>query len=246
MTEQQTHLSFDLGNFNLAAMLRCGRGRGVRRAAQGAQSMDAAASAIVRYLYIESGTTPGGDRSCALVRYYRTLSHDRLDPEQRRFAARLLGGAKPSPEMKCLTLIASVGDEGDWCNPASSRGHRAIPLPSSEIVEQAPMIAQLIRQMGLEIADVVRPNTAVISELQGKTYNVFHVEEAVGSPYIPAQAEFVIPYGIASVVGFGGLLRSGDLFAVIMFSRVPMSADSAGRFRTIGLDVKAAMFGFET
>lgn len=241
---QQPQLSFDLADFNLAAMLRCGRG--VRRAAQGADSMDAAASAIVRYLYNESGTVASGDRSCALVRCYRTLEHERLDTDQRRFADQLLADSVASPEMKCLTLIATVGDESGWCSPVSSRGHRAIPLPSSEIVEQAPMIAQLIRQMGLEIADVVRPNPAVISDLDGKTYNVFHVEEAVGSPYIPAQSDFVVPYGIRSVVGFGGLLRSGDLFAVIMFSRVAISAEAAGRFRTIGLDVKAALFGFDS
>lgn len=244
MKDRQSPPAFELADFTLAAMLRCGRG--IRRAAQQATSMDAAADAIVRYLYTESGKGPAGDRACPLVRCYRTLSYNRLDPAQRQFADTLLSGTPASPEMKCLTLIATVGDEEAWCSPATSRGHRAVPLPSPEIVEQAPMIAQLIRQMGLQIPDVVSPNRDVVPDLAGKTYNVFHVDEALGSPYIPAQAEFVEPYRVKSVVGFGGLLRSGDLFAVIMFSRVPLSEEAAERFRAIGLDVKAALFRFET
>jgi hypothetical protein len=120
-----------------------------------------------------------------------------------------------------------------------------VPLPSVEIVEQAPMISQLVKQMGFDIADVVQESTAVVPyPLEKRTYNVFHVEQALGSPHIPAQAEFVQRYGIRSVVGFGGLLRSGDFFAVILFSRTHISAESAERFRNVALDVKYALFGF--
>jgi hypothetical protein len=58
---------------------------------------------------------------------------------------------------------------------------------------------------------------------------------------VPAQESFVIPYGIQSVVGFGGALRSGDIFAVIMFSRVPIPPDTAQLFRTLSLNVKLAI-----
>lgn len=243
MDQTRSPLAFDLADFNLASMLRCGRG--IRRAVQGASSLNAAAGAIVRYLYAESGSLPDGQRACALVRCYRTVSYGGLDPEQRTFADGLLHAPIATPDMKCLTLVATVGDEAPWCSPDTSRGHRVIPLPSPEIVEQAPMIAQLIRQMGMDIGAVVRPHAGILPELEGRTYNVFHVEEALGSPYIPAQDDFVVPYGIRSVVGFGGLLRSGDLFSVIMFSRVPIGEEAASRFRTVGLDVKAAFFPFE-
>ena len=243
METQRGPMSFDLADFSLASMLRCGRG--IRRSTQNSGSLQAAADAIVRYLYTDSGTTPDGQRASALVRCYRTFSYDRLDRAQRAYADERLRVPLASPDMKCLTLIATVGDEPEWCSPATSRGHRVIPLPSPEIVEQAPMIAQLIRQMGLDIDLVVRPQADIVPDLEGKTYNVFHVEQALGSPYIPAQDEFVIPYGIRSVVGFGGLLRSGDLFAVIVFSRVPIAEEPASRFRTVALDAKAAFFRFE-
>ena len=54
-----------------------------------------------------------------------------------------------------------------------------------------------------------------------KTWNVFHTEPAVGSPLIPAQDEFVVPHGVRSVLGFGDMLETGDLYVVILFSKVP-------------------------
>jgi hypothetical protein len=73
---------------------------------------------------------------------------------------------------------------------------------------------------------------------------VFHVENALGSPYIPAQQEFVIRFGIRSVLGFGGMLATGELFAVILFATVHVSSGAADRFKSLALDVKSAFSRF--
>jgi len=146
--------------------------------------------------------------------------------------------------MKCLTLMATVGESAAWNSRHLSRGHRAIPLPSPEIVEKAPMIAQLIKELGLAINTVLQPSPEGVKELAGKRHGVFHVEDALGSPYIPAQEDFVARYGIRSVLGFGGMLFTGDLFAVILFSTVHVPATAADRFKTLALDVKSAFSRF--
>jgi hypothetical protein len=64
---------------------------------------------------------------------------------------------------------------------------------------------------------------------------------AASSPFIPAQKDFVLPYKVASVLGFGGLLPDGDLFAVIIFSRVAIPASTAEMFRTIALNLKLGL-----
>lgn len=184
-----------------------------------------------------------GRPACALVRLFKTHPYRDLPDELQEAAASSLT-APPAPDLRCLTLLATRGDEADWNSPASSRGHRVIPLVSVEMVQQAPMIAQFFTQLGLPIAHVVNPPDTLLLDQSQTSHNVFYVARAEGSPHIVAQQEFVIPYQIESVVGFGGLLASGDLFAVIMFSRVPISADSADQFRVLGLNLKIAILPF--
>jgi hypothetical protein len=150
-----------------------------------------------------------------------------------------------APTTKCLTLLGTAGDRPEWNDRHASRHHRTIPLPSAQVIEQIPMIAQLVRQFGIEIPALLDGQPEIIRELDKKTYNVFYVPEThIGGPYIPAQAEFVIPYGIKSALGFGGVLPSGNLFAVIMFTRVPIPMATARMFRTIAINVKMNILRF--
>ena len=146
--------------------------------------------------------------------------------------------------MKCLTLLGTAGELPAWNSRATSLGHKALPLASEESVARSPMIAQLITQFGLAIGTLITPAADVILDAEQHTYNVFHVPEAAGSPYIPAQQEFVRPYGVRSVLGFGGLLPSGDLFATILFAKQPIPRATADMFRTLALNVKVAILPF--
>ena len=234
-------MTYDLSKFDLGDMLKCSLR--LRETATGAPTLEVSAQRVCRFLYDELHG-PGIRHACALVRCYKTHPFSGLDSELQGFARNVLGGEPPNRSMKCLTLMATVGESAAWNSRHLSRGHRAIPLPSPEIVEKAPMIAQLIRELGLEINTVLQPSPEVVKELAGKRHGVFHVEDALGSPYIPAQEEFVAKHGIRSVLGFGGMLFTGDLFAVILFSTVHVPATAADRFKTLALDVKSAFSRF--
>ena len=106
------------------------------------------------------------------------------------------------------------------------------------------MIASLLRQMGLQLEAALYPDSGLILDADQHTFNVFHVEQAHGSRSIPAQADFVKQYGIRSALGFGGLFSGGELFTVIMFSRVTIPRETADMFRTIALCVKLALLPF--
>lgn len=227
---------YSLQTFDLHEMLRCGKA--VRAAAQQGTTMEEAAQAVVRSLYDEC-VDAAGTRECVLVRFYKTHRLGDLPPGLQAWARER--GGDVSPDVQCLTLLASAGDQPDWNDRRSSRGHQAIPLPSEEIVEAAPMIAGLIAAMGLPIRSVIHPAAAEQTRLAGRTYNVFYVEEARGSPRIPAQEEFVIPFGVRSVFGFGGMLLSGGLYCVIGFTRVRVPPSAAERFRNIALDLRVAL-----
>ena len=230
---------YDLTHFALEDMVRCGSE--IRSIGPVATHMEPVAAEVVRYLYDNLRNGPTGDRACALVRLYKTHPFTDLEPELQRVARAGLAGAEPPAAMKCLTLLATAGDEPEWNSRHQSAGHRAIPLFSREQVEGIPMVAQLIRQFGLETASLLAADPAIMLDLEQRTYNVFHVLEAPGSPFIPAQAGFVAPYGIESVLGFGGVLPSGDLVAAILFSKVPIPAGTADFFKTIALNIKTAL-----
>ncbi|HEX8904731.1 MAG TPA: hypothetical protein VF771_07820, partial [Longimicrobiaceae bacterium] len=161
-------MTFSLEKFDLPEMLRCGLE--LRRDTKECATMEEAARSVVRYFYDSFRDEDTGERQCALVRFYKTHPYGALDPELQSFAAGLMDGRDPVDAMKCLVLLATAGDLPEWNSPRESRGHRAIPLPSVQIVEQAPMIAQLVREMGLDLDDVVAPRPELIRGMEGKTY----------------------------------------------------------------------------
>ncbi|SIO57711.1 PAS domain S-box-containing protein [Singulisphaera sp. GP187] len=233
---------FDLARFSLSNMIECGAG--LRRLGRNERSMEGAAERIVRHLYDQLVDGRTGARACALVRFFKTHPYSELDAGLQGIALEMLGRPPDAPALKCLTLLATVGDRPEWSDRERSRGHRAIPLPSEETILRAPMISQLIEQLGLEVGTVLQPDPAVLLDLEQRSFNVFHVPRARGSPFVPAQEEFVAPHGIESVLGFGGVLPGGDLFAVILFSRVPIPRATADLFKPLALSVKLAVLPF--
>jgi serine phosphatase RsbU (regulator of sigma subunit) len=234
---------YDLTRFTLRDMAECGLA--LRQFGLGVESMEEASNRIVRYLYENFCTKPTGEKSCALVRLFKTHPYKDLEVELAEYARSMLDHYPPLPAMKCMTLLATVGEQTEWNSRHTSVGHKAIPLASESVVAQIPMISQLIRQLGLDIKTVINPGPDLLVEIEQRKYNVFYVPEAIGNPYIPAQDSFVIPFGIKSVLGFGGLLPSGNLFAIILFLKVQIPHSTAQMFSTLALNVKTALLRFD-
>ena len=242
MTVEQPQHSFDLTAFRLSDMVECAAH--ARTLGEGVDSMEEVASRVVEFLYGSFRDPATGLNACPLVRFFQTQAYGEIPNDFRAAADRSFPNRASAPSMTCLVLLATRGDEPAWNDPRASRDHLAIPLPSEEIVGQAPMISQLIKQLGLPIDAVIRPDSNFLLEAQQTSFNIFHVSEALGSPYIPAQSSFVAPYGIRSVLGFGGILPTGNLFATIMFARVSIPPETAALFRTLALNVKLALLPF--
>lgn len=216
-------------------------GERIRAFAHTATSMEDASNRIASLLH-EELVDDRGAPATALVRVYKTHPYGRLPHELRDFAGNVLGDV-PEDEVRCLTLLATRGALPEWNDRRLSVGHRAIPLPTVGFVEQLPMISGLIGQLGLSVDDVVRPPQHRLPELSQRTYGVFHVPEAAGSALLPAQ-DFVEQHGIRSALGFGGVLFSGDFYAVVLFSRVPVVPKVAETVRVLSLAVRVALLPF--
>ncbi len=234
---------YDLTKFTLRDMTECGLA--FRQLGAKATSMEETSQRIVDYIYNHFINQDTEEKSCALVRFFKTHSYKELDRHLQEYASAKLSQHTPFPTMKCLTLLATAGEQPQWNSRHESVAHKTIPLVSEQVVAEFPMISQLIHQFGLTINTVLEPDPELLIDLEQKTFNVFHVPEAVNSPHIPAQQTFVIPFNIQSVLGFGGLLPSGHLFAIIMFLKVQIPDYTANMFSTLALNVKTALLPFD-
>ena len=234
----------DLNNFGLKEMIICQSF--LRQSGANAESMEEVANNIVQFLYDNLTDGTMGEKACTLVRFFKTHDFEALDEDLKGFASNILNNTNvnETPEMKCLTLLATAGDKPDWNSRQKSKGHKAIPLPSAEFVERLPMIANLIKQLKLEISKVLKPDPGFILDKNEADYGVFYIPNADKSEMIPDQEGFVKPQGIKSVLGFGGVLPSGNLFTVIIFSKVKISQQTANLFKTLALAVEFSVISF--
>jgi len=231
-----------LPTFDLAETLRCGRE--IRQVIGTAATVEQGAQQMCEVLYEGLVDTDGVTPACALVRCFITQPLGELPEDLRAFVS----SSRPaslSPKSKTLVLMGTAGEEPAWKSRQRSKSHKAIPLPSADVVKQAPMIAGLLKDLGVDIQHlVIGRQPSVARDVRAKTYGVFYVENATGSPVIPAQEEFVARYGIKSVIGCGGELPRDEMFATILFCRVQIAQRVAERFRTLALDMKSSFFSF--
>ncbi len=216
----------------------------LRQVGAGAESMEDVAGRIVRHLYGNLVDKRSGKSSCALLRLFMTHRQGDLPLELQGQGSALGDDVVVTPATKCFVLLATAGDEPAWNSTALSVGHKVIPLTSPKTVAKIPMMADLFRQFGIESALLSWPESGTLVEPGQKTFNVFYVPAARGSQQL-LQKEFIIPFGIESVLGVGGMLPSGDLFALVMFSKIPIPRATADLFAPLALSVKLALLPFD-
>jgi hypothetical protein len=208
-----------------------------------APCMETAAQAVVRAFQTTLWDTRTDTSACGLVRCYITQRYDRLPPQLQRIANQRLAYADRTA-IKYLVLLATTGDRPEWNDRTRSVAHQLIPLSSAEMIHQSPMIARMIKQFGFKMDALISANALELSMITNRTHNIFYVPEAAGSAYIPAQQEFVHAYGIQSVVGMGGILPYGHMFAVILFTKVTIPESVTKLFATLATDIKAVLASY--
>ncbi|HVJ92980.1 MAG TPA: ATP-binding protein [Labilithrix sp.] len=226
---------FDLRSFSLPDMYRCSAE--LRRLGEELSDVDEGARRVVSYLFESLRRPETNTPDCALVRFFRTLPRSQLSSED----AAVLDADVP-PSTPCLSLRATRGIERSWNDPGLSKRHRLIPLTSRSAIAKMPMVEGLISQLGLSrdlLAGRPREDPGPLPR-----FNVFHVERARNSVFVPDQRDFVGPYGIESVLGFGGILPPSQVFVVLLFATVTIPKSTAELFRTVAASVELALLAY--
>ncbi|MCW6048568.1 histidine kinase [Microcoleus sp. A2-C5] len=217
----------------------------LRQFGRNSASMEASSEKIVKYIYQHFCDSQTGENSCVLVRLFKTHPYGELEDSLQQSARRLMNGKSPAADMKCWTLLAAAGADPHWNSRHTAAENIAIPLVSTELVDKMPAISETIKQFGLDIPTVIGIEPERFRQLEPAVLNIFHVSEAKGSPFIPEQDSLIIPYGVKSVLAFGGLLESGSLFIVVIFIKVKIPASTAQLFKHLALSVKTALSLFD-
>lgn len=223
-------------------MARCSGA--LRNMGRDESSMAEVAQEIVGF-FRESLVDQEGEPVCALARLFKLHPYQTLPPELQERVRNDLGEDQPRSDLPCLVLLGTRGLEDDWNHPERSVSHRVIPLPDPESLGQVPMFANLLDQLAFRVDRTQGAGPESLVGALDAPYNVFHFPEALGCSAIPAQEDFVLPYGIRSTLGYGSYLPSGSMYLVALFCQVPVPAEVAPLFRPLALSTRLALGRFD-
>jgi len=119
---------YDLTKFTLRDMTECGAA--LRNLSVGAGSMEEVANKIVRYLYDYLIDRQTGEKSCALVRFYKTHPFGELDEALQRATH---GSLVPTPII-ALTAYA-MQEEVQKSLDAGCTAHLTKPITKAVLLE---------------------------------------------------------------------------------------------------------------
>ena len=194
---------------------------------------------VISYIYKkfkENETLP----TLALARIFVVLPYDDLKPVDRHE----LGNRIPIDAPRYLTLVGTIGKNEEWNRRERSRNHRVIPLPqTAEELESIPMLAEMFRRMDVDYRRIVNP--ASFSDIQQMIEGYMLEERAEGSPFIPAQEDFVEPYGVKSELGYGGFLPSGAVYTCFLFFTAPLSQAEANKLKVISAAIQQTLLPYD-
>jgi hypothetical protein len=201
-----------------------------------ATSLEAAAQTYAELVYRSLAD------SLVLLRVFATVRFADLPASNREFVHALAskaGVARISDETLVLSLLGTMGVEPTWCDRRRSAAHVGIPLLSAEFIGAIPMIARMLKQLGVELDWTEREDdTAIVGKTFGFQSGVFYVSEAAsavdaeGRKIIAAQ-DFVAQYGVQTVFGVGGGYVGTPVYATLIgFCRERIDEPQVERLRS--------------
>lgn len=211
-----------------------------------AKALEHAAALVTRFLFeqFEAGT--------ALARVYAVVPHRDLEPSVTSFVDELAGKAGQSSHVfattPVLTLLGTHGAKAEWCDRRTSAGHRGIPLVSAEFVQAIPMVARLLKELGVDLTWLDAAPEVNARRLLGGFNGLFFVDDAatardsLGRLVIPAQ-DFVEENGVKTVFGMGGFYPDNTLITIIVFSRESLKRSHVERLTSLISLFKGETFG---
>jgi len=163
----------------------------------------------------EQVVTQRGERAFALVQFFHASSNT-------------------------LSMLAAAGAN---TNEKETLEDQTVQLYNG--TPSSPIVMQMLSAFGVIKEIPALPKAELLVDGDQKQYNVFYIPDAQTSLLFAQQGEFVERFGIKSVIGYGGLLPSGRIFACLMFAKVLIPTQTAQLFKPFALNTKLAVLPFD-
>lgn len=186
---------------------------------------------VTKSLY-QTFSNSTGENEFALCRIFKSCSFDDFPPELKKHV-RKISNEKFLKETKHIALLGTFGEKKEWCSISKSKNHKAFPLNNPQAVQNFPMMLALFNQIGFDISINKDTGSLLFLKKEDREFGLFMIKDAVGNSLIPDQDDFVIPFGIKSVFGFGGMFSTGNIFATIFFSKKKINRQQAEMFHSL-------------
>jgi PAS domain S-box-containing protein len=200
-------------------------------------SFEEVAQKLMRVLY-SSFVAKDGRSPFVLARFFKSCAYSELPDDIRNYILTKELKENLNSGNKYLTLLGSFGELDNWKNRNLSENYKAFPIYDEHMLDKFPMLSAVFDQIGLDLSYLKQTDKNILIKDDHRQYGVFCVENADGSKLIPMQAEFVRPYSVKSVFGFGGIYSTSNVYGVIIFSRERLSRKDAQLFLSLNPAIK--------
>jgi len=207
-------------------------------------SFEEVAQELMKVFY-SSFVTEGGRSPFVLARFFKSCAYGELPDDIRNYIHNKESKGNLISGNKYLTLFGSFGELDNWKNRNLSENYKAFPIHDEHMLGKFPMLSAVFDQIGLNLSHLKQTDKSILIKDCHRQYGVFCVENAEGSNLIPKQAEFVRPYSVKSVFGFGGIYSTSNVYAVIIFSRERLSRKDAQLFLSLNPAIKQITLAHE-
>ena len=180
-----------------------------------------------------------------LARFFKSCAYGVLPDDIRNYIHNKESKRNLISGNKYLTLLGSFGELDNWKNRNLSENYKAFPIHDEHMLDKFPMLSAVFDQIGLNLSHLKQTDKSILIKDCHRQYGVFCVENAEGSNLIPKQAEFVRPYSVKSIFGFGGIYSTSNVYAVIIFSRERFSRKDAQLFLSLNPAIKQITLAHE-
>ena len=227
----------DLRHFSLGDMTRMGRD--LRDLGVNAGNMENVSQQIVNYMQSALIDAETKEPACMMSNLYMSCPNE-IEP----FHPTPHQNGQALEESWQLMLMATAGLPANDQTNKASLVPPILPMLSAQSVAQYPIWETILTQMGMPVDYLVQKDRRFALELATTSFNLILIPNFKDKPELfQSEARYIFQQ-VETLFGLGGMLPSGQLFVLLMFSKIAVHDEMIELFQPLALSLKLAFLPY--